>query len=171
MQRLGNQLFPHPGRPRDQDTAEVWCDAANLRNELKHERATANHSIEFEILKKFILQFQAALAMFRILFNLADSFPELVGGKWLGEIICGALLNRLHRGFRRVIACHQDDIHALHTWHDEVEKDDLRASFANKFHTALRVGRSMNIKTLVCQNEPYELNVRGVVVDNYEDHV
>ena len=112
MQRFGNQLFPHPGRTRDQDTAEVWCDAANLRNELKHERAAANHSIEFEILKKFILQLQAALAMFRILFNLADSLPELVGGKRLGEIICGSFLNRLYCGFRRVIACHQDDIDA-----------------------------------------------------------
>src|ERR1700688_4656436 len=159
-------------------------DSTDLRNQFKHERAAADHPVKLEILKKLIFQLQAALPVFRILFNLIDFPSEPLGSKWLGKIVGGAFLNRFHRGFGRVKARHQNDVdariefqdllqhlHPLDTWHDQIEKDDLRARSADKLQTALCVRRVMNFKALVRQNKSREFDVRGIVVDDYEYHV
>src|SRR4029077_12345126 len=99
VQGSGNQFLANPSRPGDEDAAEMRGDAVNLRKELQHERAAANHPIELKILEKVILQLQTALPVFRYFLDLADFLPKLVRRTGLGKIVCGALLNRFDSRF------------------------------------------------------------------------
>ena len=51
VQSFGNQFLAYSGRSGDEDAAEMRSDSPDLRDELKHKRAAANHPVELEILE------------------------------------------------------------------------------------------------------------------------
>src|SRR5579862_3009476 len=97
MQGSGHQLFAHAGGSRDENASEMRGNAANLREEFKHQWTAANHPVELEIFKEVVLQLQGLLPVFRILLHLPDFLAEFLRRKRLGKIVGGSILNCLDR--------------------------------------------------------------------------
>src|ERR1700722_17088055 len=146
--------------------------APDLRYQVQHLWAAADHSIKFKILQKFIFQLQRALPFPENFLNMVYFFPKLVWREWLWKIVRGAFLDGFHRGFRRVETCHQDDVdarvdfhdllkyfHPLYSRHHPVQKNYFRMHTTDQVDAALRIGRGMNLYALVCQHETDQLKV------------
>src|SRR5688572_11947097 len=82
-------------------------NTAYTRKKVPHEGALTDHSLEAMRAEHFAVELHRFLTSFRLGREAADAKPEVCDGYRLGQVIAGALLNRLESGVRGIVPGHK----------------------------------------------------------------
>jgi hypothetical protein len=150
---------------------------------LKHERAAANHALELVCLEECSVELQRRLSLLRFCYKLCNFFPQRIQIYWFRDVIPGPTPDGLDGGFRGVLSRDENyfrfrsglddtiqNFQPVHPWHHEIQQHNLRTPVEHRFQSGFGIGLGQNFHGEALQSGHDEIKTSLVVVNrNYGD--